>query len=68
METQRKTKRGTAHFMTPEALASHDIEVVSQKTDVWGAGLVIYFMAYLKHPFQHPDNHEMEKKIIAGMF
>jgi len=66
METRVATKKGTEMYATPESLASDGLEVISQHTDVWSSGVLIYEMAYLKHPFHHPDYFEKLKKIKEG--
>ena len=68
METRVATKKGTTMFTTPEALESHGLEEISQKTDICGCGVLIFYISYLRHPFYHPNPVEMNIKIRAGKF
>ena len=68
METRVATKKGTPMFSTPESLASNGVEEISQKSDIWSSGVLIHMMAYLAHPFHHPNFLEMMKKISEGKF
>jgi len=52
LETTRRTRIvGTDFFLPPEAIEEQDGETLSFPRDVWGCGVVIYMISYLRHPF-----------------
>ena len=54
METLRKTTCGTWYYASPEAIGETDEDgshLVSDKSDVWSLGCILYKMVYHKLPF-----------------
>jgi serine/threonine protein kinase len=67
MKTRVVTEKRTSVFTAPEALVSNGLEEISQQTDIWGCGLIIYYISYLQHPFYHTNTAEMINKISEGI-
>ena len=68
METRKTEKKGTPQFMTPESQEDQNEEVVSQKTDVWAIGIIIYMISYFKYPCDDPKEYVLMEKIREGAF
>ena len=52
LETTRRTRIvGTDFFLPPEAIEEQEDERLSFARDIWGCGVVIYMISYLRHPF-----------------
>jgi serine/threonine protein kinase len=52
LETTRRTKIiGTDFYLPPEAIEEGDAERLSFTRDIWGCGVIIYMLSYLRHPF-----------------
>ena len=52
LKTTRRTKIiGTDFYLPPEAIEEQHEERLSFARDIWGCGVVIYMISYLRHPF-----------------
>ncbi|CBY13984.1 unnamed protein product [Oikopleura dioica] len=52
LQTTRMTRVvGTDNYLPPEAIEEQEEETLSFSRDIWGCGVVIYMISYLKHPF-----------------
>ena len=54
--------------MPPEYLDSDDVENVTQRADIWACGCVLYYIAYLVHPFREKSKFRTSARIFEGIF
>ena len=53
--------------MPPESLDSHKEEYLNQRADIWACGCVMYYIAYLEHPFLEDSRFRTSSRIYEGM-
>ncbi len=56
---------GTPAYLSPEMVAT---QPYTEKTDVWGCGIILYELASLQLPFQGDSLPEISAKIVRGSF
>ncbi|CAG5101975.1 Oidioi.mRNA.OKI2018_I69.chr1.g84.t1.cds [Oikopleura dioica] len=61
--TRKTTKVGTELYMPPESLDNHGEENLSHKIDIWACGCVLYYIAYLEHPFLEKSRFKTSARI-----
>ena len=54
--------------MPPEALDGYEEELVTQSRDMWGCGVVMFFITYKKHPFLENSKMKTNLNIYEGKF
>jgi serine/threonine protein kinase len=59
---------GTELYMPPEALDNYEDEVISQSRDIWGCGVAMFYIAYMKHPFLENSKMKTTLNIYEGKF
>ncbi len=54
---------GTARFMSPEQL-SGETHLIDERTDIWGLGVILYWMCAGEYPFPGGDNFQEQQEQI----
>ncbi|KAH7731414.1 TTK protein kinase [Aphelenchoides avenae] len=63
----KDTQFGTISYMSPEALSGEQNRFkISEKSDVWSLGCILYAMFYMKTPFQDIQNQMARMKAITS--
>lgn len=67
LQTTRLTRVvGTDYYLPPEAIEEQEEETLSFARDIWGCGVVIYMISYLKHPFTVTSRMRTMMNICEG--
>ncbi len=68
LQTTRMTRVvGTDNYLPPEAIEEQEEETLSFARDIWGCGVVIYMISYLRHPFAVTSRRKTLDNICEGI-
>ena len=57
---------GTPNYMAPEILKK--MEYIGPPTDIWSAGIIMYYLLNGAFPFKGKNQNELSQKILNGVF